>query len=188
MIPAKTLLDDYSQGIFPMADEDGAIGWYEANPRAIIEIDGYRIPHDLKRILNRNSFEVHHDRSFEQVMRQCMRRTPTWISEEMVRSYVELHRIGHAHSVETWREGELVGGLYGVHIGGALFGESMFYRATHASKVALAHLMRHLQERGFALHDAQMMTSTLQLFGAKNIPRGEYLLRLNTALKTKAQF
>ncbi len=171
-----------------MAEEDGAISWYEANPRAIIEIDGYRIPHDLKRILNRNSFAVYHDRSFEQVMRNCMQRNPTWISEEMVHSYVELHRLGYAHSVETWREGELVGGLYGVHIGGAFFGESMFHRASHASKVALAHLMRHLEERNFVLHDAQMMTSTLKLFGAKNISRSEYLQRLQSALKRKARF
>ena len=188
MIPPKTLLDAYSQGIFPMADEDGAIGWYEANPRAIIEIDSYRIPHDLKRILNRNHFVVHHDLNFEQVMRNCMNRNPTWISEEMVRSYVELQRLGYAHSVETWQEGELVGGLYGVHLGAAFFGESMFHRVPHASKVALAHLMRHLQTREFMLHDAQMMTSTLQLFGAKNIPRGEYLQRLQKALKMKAAF
>ncbi|MEK7726860.1 MAG: leucyl/phenylalanyl-tRNA--protein transferase [candidate division KSB1 bacterium] len=188
MIPANTLLEAYSQGIFPMADEDGAIGWYEANPRAIIEIDGYRIPHDLKRVLKRNSFELHRNRSFEQVMRNCMQRNPTWISEEMVRSYVQLHRLGHAHSVETWHNGELVGGLYGVHIGGAFFGESMFHRASHASKIALAHLMRHLQERNFALHDAQMMTSTLKLFGAENIPRSEYLQRLEQAIKKKVVF
>ena len=188
MIPSDTLIEAYSQGLFPMADEDGAIGWYEANPRAVVEIDGYRIPHDLKRILNRNSFEVHHDRSFEQVMRNCMQRNPTWISEDMVRSYVALQRLGYAHSVETWRNGELVGGLYGVHIGGAFFGESMFHRAPHASKIALVHLLRHLQERNFSLHDAQMMTSTLQLFGAKNIPRSEYLRRLEAALKKKATF
>lgn len=188
MIPPETLLEAYSQGIFPMADEDGTMGWYEANPRAIVEIDGYRIPHDLKRILNRNSFEIHRDRSFEQVMRGCMNRTPTWISEEIVCSYVMLHHLGHAHSVETWQNGELVGGLYGVTIGGAFFGESMFHRATHASKVALAHLLRHLQAQGFALHDAQVMTSTLKLFGAKNISRSDYLLRLEAALKKRAVF
>jgi leucyl/phenylalanyl-tRNA--protein transferase len=188
MIPSETLLEAYSQGIFPMADEDGAISWYEADPRAIVEIDGYHIPHDLKRILKRNLYEIHRNRGFEQVMRNCMRRAPTWISEEMVASYLELHRLGYAHSMEAWRNGELVGGLYGVHLGAAFFGESMFHRAPHASKIVLAHLMRHLQERGFLLHDAQMMTSTLKLFGAKNVPRAEYLLRLQAALKKKAVF
>ncbi len=188
MIPPETLLEAYSQGIFPMADEDGTINWYEANPRAIVEIDGYHIPRDLKRILKRGSFEIHFDRSFEQVMRGCMDRNPTWISEEIVRSYVALHRLGHAHSVEAWQNGELAGGLYGVSIGGAFFGESMFYRVSHASKVALAHLFEHLQAKKFLLHDAQVMTSTLKLFGAKNIPRSEYLMRLRAALKKKAVF
>lgn len=188
MISPETLLEAYRQGIFPMADEDGSINWYEANPRAIVEIDGYHIPRDLKRILNRNAFEIHFDHAFEQVMRGCMNRAPTWISEEMVRSYLALHRIGHAHSVEAWQNGELAGGLYGVTIGGAFFGESMFHRVTHASKVALVHLMRHLQSRAFALHDAQVMSSTLRLFGAKNIPRSEYLLRLEAALKKKSAF
>ncbi|NUO78876.1 leucyl/phenylalanyl-tRNA--protein transferase [candidate division KSB1 bacterium] len=188
MIPPETLLEAYRQGIFPMADEDGTINWYEANPRAIVEIDGYRIPHDLKRILNRGGFEIFYDRSFEQVMRGCMNRTPTWISEELVRSYVALHRMGHAHSVEAWQNGELVGGLYGVAIGGAFFGESMFSRVSHASKVALVHLLQHLQAKKFALHDAQVMTSTLKLFGAKNISSSEYLLRLRAALKKNVSF
>lgn len=188
MISPETLLEAYSQGIFPMADEDGAISWYEANPRAIVEIEGYHIPRDLKRILNRNEFEIRFDRAFEQVMRGCMNRVPTWISEEMVRSYVALHRAGHAHSVEAWQNGQLAGGLYGVTIGGAFFGESMFHRVSHASKVALVHLMRHLQTRAFVLHDAQVMTSTLRLFGAKNISRSEYLLRLEAALKKNTAF
>lgn len=188
MISPETLIEAYSQGIFPMADANGATSWYEANPRAIVEIDGYHVPRDLKRILNRNAFEIHFDRAFEQVMRGCMNRVPTWISEEMVRAYVALHNVGYAHSVEAWQNGMLAGGLYGVTIGGAFFGESMFHRVSHASKVALVHLMRHLQKQGFVLHDAQVMTSTLRLFGAKNISREEYLLRLAAALKKDPSF
>src|SRR5262245_32691314 len=186
MIAPRTLLEAYSQGIFPMADEIGNLNWYEANPRAIVEINDYHIPRDLKRILNRQAFEIHFDRSFEQVMRGCAERTQTWISEEIIHSYVTLHQMGYAHSVEAWQDGELAGGLYGVCLGAAFFGESMFHRVSHASKVALVHLLRHLQARKFLLHDAQVMTSTLALFGAKNIPRTSYLLRLRAALKQRA--
>jgi leucyl/phenylalanyl-tRNA--protein transferase len=188
MIAPRTLLEAYSQGIFPMADEIGNLNWYEANPRAIVEIDDYRIPHDLKRILNRHAFEIHFDRGFEQVMRGCAERTQTWISEEIIRSYVTLHKMGYAHSVEAWQNDRLAGGLYGVCLGAAFFGESMFYRVSHASKVALAHLLQHLQTRRFLLHDAQVMTSTLALFGAKNISRSAYLQRLRAALNQRADF
>lgn len=188
MISPKTLLEAYSQGIFPMADENGRLNWYEADPRAIVEIEGYRVPRDLKRILNRGVFEIHLDRSFEQVMRGCAARAQTWISEEIIRSYVALHRMGYAHSVEAWHGGRLAGGLYGVSLGGAFFGESMFYRVSHASKVALAYLLQHLQSRKFLLHDAQVMTPTLMLFGAKNISRREYLQRLRAALNQNAEF
>jgi leucyl/phenylalanyl-tRNA--protein transferase len=188
MIAPQTLLEAYSQGIFPMADEIGNLNWYEANPRAIVEIDDYRIPRDLKRILNRGAFEIHFDRSFEQVMRGCANRSQTWISEEIIRSYVTLHKMGYAHSVEAWQNGKLAGGLYGVCLGAAFFGESMFYLVSHASKAALAYLLEHLQSRKFLLHDAQVMTSTLALFGAKNIPRTAYLQRLRAALNQKAEF
>ena len=188
MIAPRTLLEAYSQGIFPMADETGRLNWYEADPRAIVEIDAYRIPRDLKRILNRGAFEICFDRSFEQVMRGCAKRAQTWISEEIIRSYVALHHMGYAHSVEAWQNGKLAGGLYGVSVGAAFFGESMFYRVSHASKAALTHLLQHLQARHFLLHDAQVMTPTLALFGAKNISRRDYLLRLRTALNQKAEF
>ncbi len=188
MIAPRTLLEAYSQGIFPMADEKGRLNWYEADPRAIVEIDAYRIPRDLKRVLNRQAFAIHFDRSFEQVMRGCAARAQTWISEEIIRSYLALHQLGYAHSVEAWQNGKLAGGLYGVRVGAAFFGESMFYRVSHASKVALAHLLQHLQARRFLLHDAQVMTPTLELFGAKNISRSEYLVRLRAALNQKASF
>ena len=188
IIPPQTLLEAYRQGIFPMADEYGAVNWYEANPRAVLEVDGFHIPHDLKRVLNRNDFEVRIDVGFEQVMRACARRTPTWISEEIIGSYVALHHLGYAHSVEAWQNGRLAGGLYGVALGAAFFGESMFHRISNASKIALVHLARHLENQGFELHDAQVMTPTLKLFGARNVPREEYMRRLKSALKKKVSF
>jgi leucyl/phenylalanyl-tRNA--protein transferase len=197
MIPAEVLLDGYSQGIFPMADEDGAIRWYEADPRTILDIHHFRIPRDLRRILNRNLFEIRFDGAFEQVIRACASRASTWISEEIISSYINLHQLGYAHSVEAWAcatnstgvpEKKLVGGLYGVALGAAFFGESMFYRVSHASKAALAHLAEHLKTQDFALHDAQMMTPTLKLFGAKQIPREEYLKRLHHAMTKRKKF
>lgn len=197
MIPADVLLDGYSQGIFPMADDAGEIRWYEADPRTILDIHHFRIPHDLKRILNRGLFDIRFDTAFEQVIRACATRQSTWISEEIISSYLNLHHLGYAHSVEAWlrpahvkdkKEKKLAGGLYGVALGAAFFGESMFYRVSHASKVALAHLVEHLKAREFVLHDAQMMTPTLKLFGARQIPREEYLQRLHEALLKHRKF
>ncbi len=202
MIPAKVLLDGYSRGIFPMAGDDGGINWYEADPRTILDIHAFRIPRDLRRILNRGVFEIRVDRAFEQVIRACAERESTWISEEIIVSYLNLHQLGYAHCVEAWlrpglilnkgdepaREERLVGGLYGVALGAAFFGESMFHRVSHASKVALAYQAEHLKARGFELHDAQMMTPTLQLFGAQQIPKTEYMARLRRALMKSRKF
>ncbi|MCI0695746.1 leucyl/phenylalanyl-tRNA--protein transferase [candidate division KSB1 bacterium] len=200
MIPAEVLLDGYSHGIFPMAGDDGDIRWYESDPRTILDIHGFRIPRDLRRILNRGLFEIRVDRAFEQVIRACADRASTWISDEIIASYVNLHKLGYAHSVEAWlrpgaifgdepvQEESLVGGLYGVALGAAFFGESMFHRVAHASKVALVYLAERLKARGFELHDAQMMTPTLELFGAQQIPKEEYLLRLQKALRHKRAF
>lgn len=196
MIPAEVLLDGYRQGIFPMAEGNEEIRWYEADPRTILDIQHYHIPHDLRRILKRHLFEIRFDCAFERVIRACANRTSTWISEEIISSYLNLHNAGYAHSVEAWSRPsvkdngspKLVGGLYGVAIGAAFFGESMFYRVSYASKVALAHLAEHLQSQGFELHDVQMMTPTLQLFGAQQIPREEYLKRLQNALSKHSKF
>ncbi len=195
-------MDGYSHGIFPMAGDDGDIRWYESDPRTILDIHNFRIPRDLRRILNRGHFEIRVDRAFEQVIRACADRASTWISDEIIASYVNLHKLGYAHSVEAWlrpdailnsgdkpvQEERLAGGLYGVALGAAFFGESMFYRVPHASKVALAYLTGHLKARGFELHDVQMMTPTLELFGAQQIPKEEYLLRLQKALRHKRDF
>ncbi len=196
MIPAEVLVDGYCRGIFPMAEGDGEIRWYETDPRTILDIHHYHIPRDLRRILKRDPFEIRFDYAFERVIRACASRASTWISEEIIASYINLHKAGYAHSVEAWsRPGpaaktppRLVGGLYGVAIGAAFFGESMFYRVSYASKVALAHLAAHLKAQGFELHDAQMMTPTLELFGAQQIPREQYLKRLHHALTKHPKF
>lgn len=184
----ELLLRGYAAGVFPMAGPTGEIEWYEADPRAILDIESYRVPHEVRRWLRQCRFQFRFDTAFEQVMRQCARRRMTWIVEEMVRAYVELHRLGHAHSVEAWQGDCLVGGLYGICLGGAFFGESMFYRVPGASKAALARLCEHLRERRFVLHDIQQLTPTLVLFGARLIPKAEYLSRLEMAIRQTRSF
>ena len=144
MIDPAVLVRAYREGIFPMGMEDGDLGWFSPDPRGIVPLDTFHVPSRLARVLRRGVFEVRVDARFEDVMRACAQREDddgTWITEEIIESYVALHRLGMAHSVETWRDGQLVGGLYGVHLGGAFFGESMFHRVTDASKVALAALV-----------------------------------------------
>ncbi|NTU84633.1 MAG: leucyl/phenylalanyl-tRNA--protein transferase [Chloroflexales bacterium] len=193
MLTPDALIAAYSQGIFPMADEDGAIGWYEPRIRAIIPLDAFVVPRRLARTVRGGRFEVRYDSAFEAVMRACAAPAPgretTWISEEMVAAYVTLHRLGHAHSVECWREGLLVGGLYGVNIGGLFAGESMFHRERDASKVALVHLVARLRAGGFVLLDSQFIVGPHMLqFGTLEIPRAEYHRRLRAALRVEARF
>ena len=173
-----------------MALEDGEIGWFSPNPRGIIPLDGFRISSRLARVIRQGKFEIAIDRQFEGVMRACANRPGegTWISQEIFESYVTLHRMGLAHSVETWLDGELAGGLYGVHLGGAFFGESMFHRVTDASKVALATLVDRITRQGFELLDVQWVTPHLEQFGAIEIPRAEYLRRLQAALTVNREF
>ncbi len=179
----------YCQGIFPMADEiDGEIGWYSPDPRAIFPLDAFHVPKSLAKTIRRGVFEVRIDTAFEAVMRGCAERDETWISDEIVRSYCALHRAGLAHSVEAWHEGELTGGLYGVALGGAFMGESMFTRITDASKVCLVALVERLEERGFVLLDSQMPTEHLAKFGQITIPRADYLRRLAAALRLDRSF
>ena len=180
----------YRQGVFPMALEDGEIGWFSPDPRGVIPLETFHLPGRLARVLRQGRFEITVDRAFEDVMRACAERPDdgTWISEAIVECYVTLHRLGLAHSVEVWREGRLVGGLYGVHLGGAFFGESMFHRETHASKVALAALVDRLRRRGFRLLDVQWLTPHLAQFGAVEIPRAAYLRQLPQALRLDCAF
>ena len=184
------VLRAYRQGVFPMALDDGAIGWFSPDPRGILPLDAFHVPARLARVLRRGGFDVVIDRDFEAVMRACAERPDegTWISEEIVECYLAIHRLGLAHSVETWQDGRLVGGLYGVHLGGVFFGESMFHRVTDASKVALAALVDRLTRRGFRLLDTQWVTPHLEQFGAIEIPRIEYLRRLREALRVECSF
>ncbi len=190
MIPPALLLHGYRSGVFPMAMERGEIGWFSPDPRGILplEIGGFHVPHGLRRTLNKNRFELRVNTAFEAVMRACAERMETWISEEIIGSYCALFEMGYAHSVESWREGKLVGGLYGVSLRGAFYGESMFHSETDASKVALVNLVARLRVRGFKLLDVQWTTPHLRTFGAVEISRAEYLERLARAMKLPCEF
>lgn len=184
-IPVLTLLQAYAQGIFPMADGSGIL-WFSPEERGIIPLDGrFHVPHGLRRTLKRQPFELRWNTSFREVMLGCADRDSTWIDEIILESYCELHQKGYAHSVECWDEEGLQGGLYGVAMGGVFFGESMFSRKTDASKVALVALVERLREVGFELLDSQWMTDHLRQFGGYEMPREQYLLTLERALKSR---
>jgi leucyl/phenylalanyl-tRNA--protein transferase len=184
------VVNAYRQGIFPMANSDtGEIDWYFPDPRAVIPLDGLRISKRLARTIRSDVFEVRYDTDFEGVMRACADRPDgTWISDDFVRLYSALHRRNFAHSVETWRDGNLVGGLYGVSVGGAFMGESMFHRETDASKLALVGLVERLRERGYSLLDTQFITPHLASLGAVEIPAGEYIDYLKVAVRRNCWF
>lgn len=185
MIPVETLLGFYRSGVFPMAGPEG-MRLFSPDPRGIIPLNDFRIPHGTRRALLDVKWDVRVDTAFEEVMLACAEREETWIDETIFHSYSELHRAGHAHSVEVWRDGKLAGGLYGVKLGAAFFGESMFHRVTDASKVALCHLVEMLRRGGFQLLDTQWVTSHLAQFGAIEIPRMAYLRMLADSLHTPA--
>jgi len=189
LTPEDVLLA-YRHGIFPMADErSGEVLWFRPDPRAIIPLDGFRVSRSLARTLRRGLFEIHLNTDFEGVMRGCADRPEgTWISERFIEVYGALHRAGQAHSVEAWREGRLVGGVYGLALGGAFMAESMFHRETDASKVALAALVGRLRERRFVLLDVQYVTPHLESLGAVEITRREYERRLEEALGLPCRF
>jgi len=161
---------------------NGEIRWYSPDPRAIIPLDTFKVSRSLRQTLKKNLFLIRWNTSFEEVMRSCAERDDTWISEEIIKGYLELHRLGFAHSVESWKGGILSGGLYGVALGGAFFGESMFSRERDASKVALVHLVERLRENGFELLDTQFITPHLATFGTVEISRREYLILLKKAV------
>ena len=190
-LSTERLLTAYGHGIFPMAvNKRGDIRWFSPDPRAVIPLDErFHVPHGLKRVLKKSRFTVTVDQDFEGVIQACATmHGATWISKEIVRAYSELHRQGFAHSVEARLDGELAGGLYGVHIRGAFFGESMFHRATDASKVALVALVERLRAGGFLLLDTQWTTPHLEQFGTVEIPRADYLDLLEAALRRDCAF
>ncbi len=179
----------YRAGFFPMAESrTGPISWYSPDPRAIIPLDGFRIPRSLRQSVRKGTYEIRVDTAFADVIRACAEREETWISDEIIRVYSALHEQGVVHSVESWLEGELAGGLYGVSIGGAFFGESMFSRARDASKVALVSLVSRLRERGYILLDTQIINTHVLQFGAIEVPRAQYLELLAQALMVRTSF
>ena len=194
LLSPDLLLRAYAIGIFPMAEsrEAAEIHWVEPTQRGILPLEDFHVPRSLRKVVRKAPFFVTVDQAFDAVIDGCAEpkkgRDDTWINPTIRRLYVELHRMGHAHSVECWRDNRLVGGLYGVALGGAFFGESMFSRADDASKVALVHLVAILREGNFRLLDTQFVTDHLERFGAIEVPRDAYRERLNRAINVTAQF
>ena len=178
------LLDAYTHGIFPWPISEQFLAWFSPDPRCIFDFEQFRISRRLERTCKNGRFSITFDTDFSGVIRGCAERQgETWITPAMIRAYTKLHRLGFAHSVETRLGNELVGGVYGVAVGGLFAAESMFFRARDASKVALVALMRHLQDRNYQLVDIQIKTDHTARFGAVEIPRSEYLRRLQSALR-----
>jgi len=190
MLPPSLLVAAYEAGYFPMAMDDGEIRWYSPDPRGLLPLDRFHVPRRLLRVIRSGRFETSIDRAFRNVMEGCAadREEGTWINGEILESYCALHERGLAHSVEVWAGAALAGGLYGVSLNGAFFGESMFHRVSDASKVALWALVERLRDRKFRLLDIQWLTPFLERCGAVEIPRDEYLTVLAEALETPACF
>jgi leucyl/phenylalanyl-tRNA---protein transferase len=187
----QLLIQAYSMGIFPMGDsnnpEDG-LRWYAPDPRCIIDLKEFHAPRRLARTYRQGRFELKVNTAWRRVMELCAERDSTWITEPFYRTYTQLQQMGKAHSVEAYLDGVLAGGLYGVCLGGAFMGESMFHTITDASKIALIYLVERMQERGLVLLDCQYMTDHLKIFGARDIPQIEYLTRLQKALSLDVRF
>jgi leucyl/phenylalanyl-tRNA---protein transferase len=186
------VLNGYANGFFPMGDSDDTIDWYEADPRAILHIkektDELKISRSLKQIVKKNIFEIKINTAFEEVIRKCSEREETWINKVIIEVYSELHRLGYAHCVESWRDGKLAGGLYGVALRGAFFGESMFRVEPNASKVCVVRLYEILKKNKFRLFDIQMITPVFKTFGAVHISKSDYLQELKYAMKVLRKF
>jgi leucyl/phenylalanyl-tRNA--protein transferase len=187
-LTVATLLAAYRQGYFPMAyaKDDDEISWFSPDPRGVLPIADFNVPRGLKRTLKTHPFTLKIDSAFDEVIAACgelnSARKDTWINARIQKAYIDLHHAGHAHSVETWQDGALVGGLYGVSIGGAFFGESMFSRVPEASKVALVTLVEVLREAGYVLLDTQYVNEHLKQFGVEEVRKRTYLARLDKAL------
>jgi leucyl/phenylalanyl-tRNA---protein transferase len=188
-IDPQFLCTAYCNGYFPMADpKTGEISWYSPDPRTIFDLNEFHVPRSLKLTLKKEDYEVCINKRFEEVIRACAEREETWISETIIQSYIQLYQMGFAHSVETWKDGNLIGGLYGVAIRGAFFGESMFSLLRDGSKIALVNLVERMKIRGFTLLDTQYLTPHLEKFGAREIPRSEYMKRLEKSLNITCSF
>lgn len=193
-IPTELLLKGYASGVFPMAENasDAEVFWVRPESRGIIPLDAFHIPKSLRKAVRQGHFGIRIDSDFSGVLDACAEeraeRKATWINQPIREAYLELNRLGHAHSVEAWQNERLVGGLYGVSLGRAFFGESMFSRETDASKVCLVHLVERLRERDYLLLDTQFTTDHLKRFGAVDVPRRKYELLLAEALESNAQF
>lgn len=190
-ITPELLLRAYSIGMFPMSEsaDDPELFWVEPELRGIIPLDGFHVSKSLQKAIRKAPFDIRFDTAFDQVVEKCAEaaedRPSTWINQQIKDLYGALHRLGHAHSVEAWEGDELVGGLYGVTLGSAYFGESMFSRRTNASKICLVHLVERLRERGFTLLDTQFTTEHLKTFGAVDIPKAEYGVLLDKAMESE---
>lgn len=186
----EILLRAYEMGIFPMSDgrDDTDIHWIDPRRRGILPLDGFHLSRSLAKRIRQEQYRVTTDTSFGAVVEACAAREETWISHRIQGLYMQLHQLGHAHSVEVWYGTELVGGVYGVTLGGAFFGESMFSTATDASKIALTYAVHRLRAGGYRLFDTQFLTPHLASLGGREIPRAEYHRLLAEALKTKATF
>jgi leucyl/phenylalanyl-tRNA--protein transferase len=178
----------YRAGAFPMADSYGRVEFYRCDPRSVLEFQDLHVSRSLTRVIRKKIYEVRVDEDFQGVIRACADRDETWINAEIIDAYVRLHRSGKAHSVEAYNEGTLVGGLYGVTLGGAFMGESMFTRMRDASKVCFVYLVERLKERDFLLLDCQIQNPHLASLGAREIPETEYLGRLQHALSLERSF
>jgi len=184
----RLLISAYCSGAFPMGMENGRLSWFSPDPRGIIPVDGSHVPRSARADLSKRQIEIRVNTAFAEVMRACGKRAETWITKDILQSYERLHQLGYAHSVEAWEDGELIGGLYGVSIGAAFFGESMFSRKSGGSKAALVWLLDWLKEKKFLLHDTQWTTPHLAMFGGREIPRQEYLDLLERAVKVRVSF
>jgi leucyl/phenylalanyl-tRNA--protein transferase len=193
-ITPQVLLKAYAAGVFPMAEnaEDNTLYWVEPEFRGVLPLDGFHVPRSLRKAVRRAGFQIRIDSAFPEVIAGCAERTParssTWINSRIRSLYTQLHKMGFCHSVEAWRDDRLSGGLYGVRIGAAFFGESMFSRETDASKVALVHLVARLNSGGFRLLDAQFINDHLKQFGAVEVTRRKYQYMLEAALEAEADF
>jgi len=189
IIEPQFLLNAYASGYFPMAEsKESVILWHSPDPRAIIPLDKIKMPRSVRQSIKKEGFKFRIDTAFRQVIEACSQRDDTWISQEIIDSYVILHSAGYAHSVETYKGDSLVGGLYGVALGGAFFGESMFTSVSNASKAAFYHLTNHLIENGFILLDTQFINEFTESLGAVEIPKVQYLNILKIAVKLPVMF